>query len=89
MTTGSFPSMTATQLFVVPRSIPIIFPIYNEFNSSILFINDYAVRLPSAILAGKKGFYGLAASPRFQATIPAENGTHLSKMEETGIAVTF
>ena len=27
MTVGSFPSITATQEFVVPRSIPIIFPI--------------------------------------------------------------
>jgi hypothetical protein len=27
ITTGSFPSMTATQEFVVPKSIPIIFPI--------------------------------------------------------------
>jgi hypothetical protein len=26
MTTGSFPSITDTQLFVVPKSIPIIFP---------------------------------------------------------------
>jgi hypothetical protein len=27
ITTGSLPSITATQEFVVPRSIPIIFPI--------------------------------------------------------------
>jgi hypothetical protein len=27
ITTGSLPSITATQLLVVPRSIPIIFPI--------------------------------------------------------------
>ena len=27
ITTGSLPSITATQLFVVPRSMPIIFPI--------------------------------------------------------------
>jgi len=29
MTTGSFPSITETHEFVVPRSIPIIFPILN------------------------------------------------------------
>jgi hypothetical protein len=27
ITTGSFPSITETQEFVVPKSIPIIFPI--------------------------------------------------------------
>jgi hypothetical protein len=31
MTTGSLPSMTETKGFVVPRSIPIIFPILNYF----------------------------------------------------------
>jgi len=31
ITTGSLPSKTATQLFVVPKSIPIIFPIILYF----------------------------------------------------------
>src|SRR5687768_12433326 len=43
ITTGSLPSITATQLLVVPRSIPIIFPIASIILSSILVNNDYAV----------------------------------------------
>jgi hypothetical protein len=31
MTFGSLPSITATQEFVVPKSIPIIFPIFIKF----------------------------------------------------------
>ena len=32
ITTGSFPSITATQLLVVPKSIPIILDIMYNFN---------------------------------------------------------
>ena len=32
MTAGSLPSITATQLFVVPRSIPMIFPILSSLH---------------------------------------------------------
>src|ERR1700744_4852862 len=40
ITTGSLPSMTATQLLVVPRSIPIIFPIlYKIYQISRLIKN--------------------------------------------------
>jgi hypothetical protein len=35
ITTGSFPSITETHEFVVPRSIPIIFPIF------LYFFSDY------------------------------------------------
>src|SRR5690606_18240513 len=37
ITTGSLPSITATQEFVVPKSIPIIFPISFIFYSMICF----------------------------------------------------
>jgi hypothetical protein len=39
ITTGSLPSITATQLLVVPRSIPIIFAIIYKFILMIIF-ND-------------------------------------------------
>src|SRR5512132_1623461 len=49
ITTGSLPSITATQLFVVPKSIPMIFPIiYFSFYflptlvGQLLIVNDYA-----------------------------------------------
>src|ERR1044071_9146302 len=45
ITTGSLPSITATQLLVVPRSIPIIFPIVCFFLFSLMIINDYAAGL--------------------------------------------
>jgi hypothetical protein len=32
ITTASLPSITETQEFVVPKSIPIILPIFNIFN---------------------------------------------------------
>jgi hypothetical protein len=35
ITTGSLPSITATQEFVVPKSMPIIFPMFRIF---VLFI---------------------------------------------------
>jgi hypothetical protein len=41
ITTGSFPSITATHEFVVPRSIPIIFPILLSFYDIINSIYDY------------------------------------------------
>ncbi len=51
ITTGSLPSITATHEFVVPKSIPIIFPIvfyvfryYYFYQKSTLNINDYAMR---------------------------------------------
>jgi hypothetical protein len=37
ITTGSLPSITATQLLVVPRSIPIIFPIFLLCSLSKIF----------------------------------------------------
>jgi hypothetical protein len=39
ITTGSFPSITETQELVVPRSIPIIFPIINLFLFGTLFFS--------------------------------------------------
>jgi hypothetical protein len=51
ITTGSLPSITATQLLVVPRSIPIILPIASKNLSSILVINDYAAAPGSENLA--------------------------------------
>src|SRR6266513_874998 len=48
ITTGSLPSITATQLLVVPKSIPIILPIGNVFRVNYLFrsiVNDYATGL--------------------------------------------
>src|SRR5882672_179139 len=44
ITTGSLPSMTATQELVVPRSIPIIFPIVVVISKSEYpgRVNDYA-----------------------------------------------
>src|SRR3984885_5689134 len=47
MTTGSLPSITATQLLVVPRSIPIIFPITFEFQfyNLLMLFNHHATRL--------------------------------------------
>src|SRR5690606_11868936 len=38
ITTGSLPSITATQEFVVPKSIPIIFPISLFFYSNCYFV---------------------------------------------------
>ena len=39
ITTGSLPSITATQEFVVPKSIPIIFPIlFNIYNVIIFYL---------------------------------------------------
>jgi hypothetical protein len=43
MTTGSLPSITATHEFVVPKSIPIIFPIVLFF-LIFYFVEFYAVR---------------------------------------------
>jgi hypothetical protein len=41
ITTGSFPSITATHEFVVPKSIPIIFPMMNSiiFKNTLWFLN--------------------------------------------------
>jgi hypothetical protein len=52
ITTGSLPSMTATHELVVPRSIPIIFPIIVVLliNVSLLFLfSDPAQSLPVKI----------------------------------------
>src|SRR6056297_3387165 len=46
ITTGSFPSITETQEFVVPKSIPIILPMSIIFECfqlfCLIFVNDYA-----------------------------------------------
>jgi hypothetical protein len=42
MTTASPPSMTETQEFVVPRSIPMIFPMFFSSNISYLFLVFYS-----------------------------------------------
>jgi hypothetical protein len=55
------PSITATQLLVVPRSIPIILPIASTFFSSILVINDYAVAHANENLAVTSGLINLPA----------------------------
>src|SRR5436190_8229985 len=46
ITTGSLPSITATQLLVVPKSIPIIFPIsfiFFKVKFYALILNHYAM----------------------------------------------
>jgi len=57
MTTGSLPSITATQELVVPKSIPMIFPIVSVF--SLFSIDKQAVqslchRPVKAFLTGKE-----------------------------------
>src|SRR5690242_4518583 len=52
ITTGSLPSITATQLFVVPKSIPIILPmLYKYFGVYSSFLNDSATHDTSAKMA--------------------------------------
>jgi hypothetical protein len=45
------PSITATHEFVVPRSIPIIFPILFYIKNfcllTVVIYNDYAIHLPA------------------------------------------
>src|SRR5882672_9061880 len=47
MTVGSPPSMTATTLFVVPRSIPMIFPMFAV--SPVRSVGSYAPQRVSAL----------------------------------------
>src|SRR5689334_21100554 len=62
ITTGSFASITATQLFVVPRSMPIIFPIFLFIPFRLVFkflrvfmLNDYAMQRKGEKLADEIG----------------------------------
>ena len=52
MTTGSPPSITATQLLVVPRSIPMIYAMLRSFN------------LPDPDTAGRRSYSQLATTTR-------------------------
>src|SRR5215470_2670871 len=51
MTTGSPPSMTATQELVVPRSIPITFGTVASYNNLNLFYDSEVVSVVLSLLA--------------------------------------
>src|SRR3954462_951112 len=75
ITTGSLPSITATQLFVVPRSIPIIFPILLiPFRLVLKFLqvfmlNHYAMRTKCEKLAETLVIYSLLFVSKFFASL--------------------
>src|SRR5687767_3358870 len=56
ITTGSLPSITATQLLVVPRSIPIIFPMFLIL-CSIVIVKVYAKGVQCANMAEEANRY--------------------------------
>jgi hypothetical protein len=57
ITTGSLPSITATQEFVVPKSIPIIFPMTMFIYKIVilpLFISGKGITMPMPVVKSRK-----------------------------------